>query len=124
MKKIKIAYWIFTILLLALMLFSAIPNILVNKPSVDFMTGHLHYPQYLIPFLGWAKLLGVIAILIPGFNRVKEWAYAGFTFDLSGAVYSLISVGDPVSGWWPIVVGLLLIAASYILHHKKLNSQS
>jgi hypothetical protein len=123
MKKINIGYWIFTILLIALMLLSAIPNILVNKQSVDFMCGHLHYPQYLIAFLGWAKLLGVIAILIPGFKRIKEWVYAGFTFDLSGAMFSLISVGDPFSDWWPISIGLLLIAGSYIFYHKKLNHQ-
>lgn len=121
MKKTAIIYWVLTILISALMLFSAIGGIVPNKQSIDFMNGHLHYPIYLIPFISIAKVLGVLAILIPGMRRIKEWAYAGLAFDLIGAIYSLLSVGDPVLGCLPIVVGLLVLVGSYIYYHKKLK---
>lgn len=123
MKKIKIIYWIFTGLLVALMVFGSIPDIMSVPDAVALFT-HLGYPTYLLPFLGIAKLLGVVAILIPGFPRIKEWAYAGFVFDLTGAMYSSISVGDPASGWLLFIIGYILIAGSYIFHHKKINSAS
>ena len=117
MKKTKIAYWIFTSILALLMLFSGLSNIFV-APEAIALFNHLGYPIYLIPFLGVAKTLGAIAILVPGFPRLKEWAYAGFVFDLAGAMYSGISVGDPASAWGMIFIGFALIATSYFLHHK------
>ncbi|MFJ7932146.1 DoxX family protein [Peribacillus sp. NPDC096448] len=121
MKKIKIIYWIFTGLLVALMVLGSIPDIM-SVPDAVALFNHLGYPTYLLPFIGIAKLLGVVAILIPGFPRIKEWAYAGFVFDLTGAMYSSISVGDPVSGWLIFIIGYILIAGSYIYHHKILKS--
>ncbi|MFC9601391.1 DoxX family protein [Peribacillus butanolivorans] len=121
MKKIKIIYWIFTVLLVALMGLGSIPDIM-SVPDAVTLFNHLGYPTYLLPFIGIAKLLGVVAILIPGFPRIKEWAYAGFVFDLSGAMYSSISVGDPASGWLLFIFGYILIAGSYIYHHKILKS--
>ena len=122
MKKTKIFYWVFTGLLSALMTVSAIPDILSVPEAVEMVSRHLGYPAYLLPFLGVAKLLGVVAILVPGFPRIKEWAYAGFVFDLSGAMYSGIAVGDPASSWMPILIGFILIAASYFFYHKKLKA--
>ena len=121
MKKTKIIYWIFTGLLCVLMLFSSIPNMMITQQSIDLVSKHLGYPVYLIPFLGVAKLLGVVAILVPGMNRLKEWAYAGFVFDLTGAGYSSIAVGDPVVNSLPLLIGFAIIFGSYIYHHKKLN---
>jgi hypothetical protein len=92
MKKTKIFYWIVTGLFSAFMIFSAIPDILVLPDAVKIMTS-LGYPVYITRFLGIAKLLGVIAILIPGFPKIKEWAYAGLFFDLIGATYSGLAVG-------------------------------
>lgn len=123
MKKIKIIYWIFTGLLAALMLLSSIPNIL-SVPSAVALFKHLGYPLYIIPFLGVAKLLGVIAILVPGFPRIREWAYAGFVFDLLGATYSSIASGDPVSGWAPMIIGFIIIGGSYISWHRLLNGSA
>jgi uncharacterized membrane protein YphA (DoxX/SURF4 family) len=123
MKKIKIRYWIFTGPLVALMIFGSIPDIM-SVPDAVALFNHLGYPTYLLPFLGIAKLLGVVAILIPGFPRIKEWAYAGFVFDLTGAMYSSISVGDPASGWLLFIIGYILIAGSYIFNHKKIKSAS
>jgi len=79
---------------------------------------HLGYPAYLLPFLDVAKTLGVLAVVVPGFPRLREWAYAGLTFDLSGAVYSHLSVGDPVGVWTFPVIGLLLVTASYLLRRR------
>ncbi|MED2974422.1 DoxX family protein [Fictibacillus sp. B-59209] len=119
MKRIRVWYWVFTALLAALMLAGSIPDILFVSAAVDLFN-HLGYPDYLLPFLGIAKLLGVIAILVPGVPRLKEWAYAGFFFDLAGAMYSTIAVGDPFSSWVIFFVGFILIAGSYVFHHKKL----
>ncbi|MCK6257365.1 DoxX family protein [Fictibacillus sp. KIGAM418] len=119
MKLIRVWYWVFTALLAALMLAGSIPDILSVSAAVDLFN-RLGYPDYLLPFLGIAKLLGVIAILVPGFPRLKEWAYAGFFFDLAGAMYSTIAVGDPFRSWIIFFVGFILIAGSYVFHHKKL----
>ncbi|MGP4081088.1 DoxX family protein [Pseudalkalibacillus sp. R45] len=118
MKKVVITYWVFTSLLSALMLFGAIPDIM-SDPAAVAVFDHLGYPAYILPFIGVAKLLGVIALLVPGFPRVKEWAYAGFVIDLTGAMYSHIAVGDPSSGMVVFLIGYVLIAGSYIYHHKK-----
>jgi hypothetical protein len=118
MKKTTIAYWIFTSLFAFFMLGSAIPNIMMMKMSVDGFKS-IGYPAYLVPFLGVAKTLGVAAILIPGFRRIKEWAYAGLIFDLAGAIYSVIAVGMPPLSAIPIVVILLIGFSSYYFYHKK-----
>jgi uncharacterized membrane protein YphA (DoxX/SURF4 family) len=125
MKKTNIAYWIVTVLFAGFMIFSAIPNIMSTKESIDLITTHMGYPAYFIPFIGWAKLLGCIAILVPGFPRIKEWAYAGLAFDLIGATWSSIKLGDPFMGGWVFMLPILaFLAASYILYHKKLNAAS
>ena len=118
MKKINIYYWIITGLFAAFMLSSAIPNIMVSPEWVTIITG-LGYPKYFIPFIGVAKLLGVIVILIPGNRRIKEWAYAGLFFDLAGATYSAVAK----EGFQPPISFMLLpiafLFASYYLWHKK-----
>lgn len=96
---------------------SGIPDILKIPEAVQIFS-HLGYPMYLLPFIGVAKILGAIAILYPGFPRLKEWAYAGIAFDLIGAFYSHLSVGDPPGALAPPLVGLALTAGSYILYHK------
>lgn len=98
MKKIKITYWIFTSLFSFIMLGSAIPDIFVQPIAVEGFRA-LGYPTYLLPFIGIAKFLGVVAILVPGFPRIKEWAYAGLIIDLTGATYSIISSGESASAW-------------------------
>lgn len=123
MKKLKFAYWIITGLFSAFMLFSAIPDVMQTPEAMQFITG-LGYPDYFVPFIGVMKVLGVIGILIPGYPRIKEWAYAGITFDLIGATYSVIAVsGDPVGalGMAPI---FLFLAASYFLYHKIKNAKA
>jgi hypothetical protein len=117
-KRDNIIYWIFTGLFAAFMFFTAIGDVIVNEEAVKFMNGMLGYPVYLLPFLGVAKILGAIAIVIPGFPRLKEWAYAGLAFDLIGAAYSvamLHDIGGPL-----FIAGLFAVGTvSYIYHRKK-----
>jgi hypothetical protein len=107
-----VALWVFTGLFAALMLVSAIPDVL-ELPAAIAVFRHLGYPQYLLPFLGTAKLLGVAVVVTPGVNGLKEWAFAGLTFDLMGALYSHLSVGDPPGVWMAALIGLVLMAAAY-----------
>ncbi len=114
----KRLYWIVTGLMAAFMLMASIPDILRIPQAVEIFT-HLGYPTYLLPFIGIAKTLGVVAVLLPGgFLRLKEWAYAGLVFDLIGALYSHISVGDPPTAWVMPGIGLILVAGSYSLYRQ------
>lgn len=122
MKRINILYWIFTGLVAFMLGFGAIFDVMMVPEAMDHIT-HLGYPDYIVPFLGVAKMLGVIAILVPGFPRIKEWAYAGLTYDIMGALYSHISFGEGIAMWGGLIVGLALIATSYILYHKRLAYQ-
>ena len=118
MKKTKILYWTFTGLFAIMMLLSSIPDILVTSEAVAFIT-NLGYPRYFIPFIGFAKLLGVLAILIPGLMRIKEWAYAGFAFDLIGAVYSQLAIGGSITQVSFMLIPITFGVLSYIFYHKK-----
>ncbi|HEY9535460.1 MAG TPA: DoxX family protein [Mucilaginibacter sp.] len=94
MKKGKlIVYWIATALLSAGMLGSGISQLMRAKQMVDIIT-HLGYPLYIMTILGVWKILGVIVILVPGFKLIKEWAYAGLFFAMSGALISHLIMGD------------------------------
>jgi uncharacterized membrane protein len=92
-KRNKIIYWIATSLLAIGMLQSGIFAVLRTKQWVDIMTP-LGYPVYFLTILGVWKILGVIAILVPGYKLVKEWAYAGFFFAMTGALASHLFCGD------------------------------
>ncbi|HZE86237.1 MAG TPA: DoxX family protein [Puia sp.] len=119
MKKTKNLYWIFTSLFAFMMLGSAIPDIFSMSDAVKGMHDALGYPRYFIPFIGIAKLLGVIAILVPGHSRLKEWAYAGLVYDLVGATFSIIAAGQGPGAWGFMILPLLLAGASYFFYHKK-----
>lgn len=119
MKKPKIIYWIFTALLIAMMLMSAITSF-KPTPEGEAMMKSIGYPYNVLQMLGVAKILGVVALLLPGFNRLKEWAYAGFTFDLIGAIYAFLMVGTPLTDLIFILLGLVFVFGSYIYHHKLL----
>ncbi|MGH9161376.1 MAG: DoxX family protein [Vicinamibacteraceae bacterium] len=118
MKRIGIAYWIFTGLLATFMTLASIPDLL-SVPQAVTLFERLGYPLYLLPFLGVAKLAGVVGVLVPGLVRIKEWAYAGLAIDLTGALYSHLCVGDPASEWWGALMGLVLLVGSYVFHYKR-----
>jgi len=119
MKRNTILYWITTVLFAGFMAWSGIPGIKPDERSIQFMHDGLGFPIYFIQFISVAKVVGAIAILIPAFNKVKEWAYAGLFFDLIGAFYSLNAVGgkfEPGSTF--IFLPLLIGAVSYYLWKK------
>jgi DoxX-like family len=123
-KTINTLYWVFTILFAGLMIFSAVGGIQPSEETIKMLHDGLGYPVYFIQFISIAKILGAVAILIPGLKRIKEWAYAGLFFDLAGAVYSGIAaakgVVDPKMLFmlvW-IVPGIL----SYYYWTKKMNA--
>jgi len=115
--------WTITGLMAALMLLSAVPDVL-RVPGAVSVVNHLGYPSYLLFFLGTAKILGVLAVLAPGLPRIKEWAFAGLTFDVSGALYSHLSVGDPLIAWLPAVVALALLIGSYVAYRSRIDGHA
>jgi len=125
MKKTTIIYWVFTIPLLLLMGVGAVPDILSNPEAVKLIHNQLDYPVYFVPMIGVAKLLGSIVLLIPRFPRIKEWVYAGFTFDLLSAMISIIAVGQAEAfGVIFMIVALGFVAISYICFHKLSKGKS
>lgn len=118
-KRNKIIYWISTIWLAlgmlatgTLQLFKVQAEGAVAPPGV-YGIKYLGYPVYFLTILGVWKILGVAAVLIPKFPLLKEWAYAGFFFAMSGAVFSHIAMGDPVNEIFPSLLLLILTVVSW-----------
>jgi hypothetical protein len=117
MKRTKIIYWILTGLMTVALGLGGVFDAIGAPEAVAYVT-NLGYPAYIVPFLGVAKILGLIAILVPGYPRLKEWAYAGLVFDLVGATYSHMLHGDPAATWAPMFIFIALVFGSYFYHHK------
>jgi uncharacterized membrane protein len=111
-KRNKIIYWVTTGFLAFGMLAQGFAQISHTKGYVDIIV-HLGYPSYFLYIIGVWKILGVIAILIPRYPLVKEWAYAGFFFVMSGAVFSHIASGDSITAAAPALTLLIFILASW-----------
>jgi hypothetical protein len=114
-KTSKIIYWISTVWLALGMVSTGIAQLLKQKAgagSVESIT-HLGYPVYFLTLLGTWKILGAVVVLIPKFPLVKEWAYAGFFFAMSGAIFSHIAVGNAVSEILPSLLLLVLTVVSW-----------
>ena len=114
-KTGKIIYWIATIWLALGMASTAAVQLFKAKDGQGGtdMIIHLGYPVYLLTLLGIWKILGVIAVLIPKFPLLKEWAYAGFFFAMSGAVFSHIASADSVGEIFPSLLLLILTGVSW-----------
>ncbi len=124
-KRNKIIYWISTIWLASGMLATGILQAFkvkaegaVAPPGVDGII-HLGYPVYFLTILGIWKILGAVALLIPKFPLLKEWAYAGFFFAMSGAVFSHIASGDSMNEIFPSLLLLILIVVSWYFRPAK-----
>ena len=118
-RRNKVIYWISTLWLSsgmlatgALQLFKMKAEGAVAPPGVDGII-HLGYPVYFLTILGIWKILGVVALLIPKYPLLKEWAYAGFFFIMSGAVFSHIESGDPLKELFPSLLLLALTVVSW-----------
>ena len=107
------AYWTTTVLFAALMAYDAYAY-LSRDPKMAAAMASLGYPSYFPIILGIAKVLGVIALLVPGAPRTKEWAYAGFTFTLIGAFFSHLATGQQREAVMPFLA-LVVMAFSYLL---------
>jgi len=112
-KRNKIIYWIATIWLSLGMISTGVVQLFktnAGQGGLDMII-HLGYPAYLLTILGTWKILGVVALLIPKFPLLKEWAYAGFFFITSGAIFSHIAAGDKMV---ELVPGLLLLVLTVV----------
>jgi uncharacterized membrane protein len=114
MKKRKLGYWMLTGLFCFAMGASGVLNLIRFEGLQESITS-LGFPVYLMTILGVAKILGVVALLIPKTPLLKEWAYAGFTFDLIGASASHAFAGhSPPEIIVPLVI-LIVASGSYVL---------
>jgi hypothetical protein len=110
MNTRKVGYWIATALTAWVFLSGGVAY-LVRASFVVPGILELGYPVYLITILGVWKTLGGIAVLVPRFPRLKEWAYAGFVFDLTGASASYVAMGKPV---WKVIVPLVITGIVFV----------
>ena len=112
-KKNKTIYWVATVFLAFGMLAQGFAQISHTDGYVEMIVARLGYPSYFLNIIGVWKILGVIAILVPGFKLLKEWAYAGFFFVMSGAILSHIASDDPIYSSFPALFLLIVIAVSW-----------
>jgi hypothetical protein len=113
-KRNKIIYWIATGWLALGMTSTGIVQLISMKEEVEKIT-QLGYPSYFAPLLGVCKLLGVIAILVPRFPLIKEWAYAGFFFNMLAAIVSHVVAGSPAAELFGPTLLLVLTAVSWYM---------
>jgi len=114
------AAWLTTGLFTAAMAISGIAYVTGAGAVLDGIR-QLGYPDYFLRLLGVAKLLGVVGLLVPRLPRVREWAYAGFTFDLVAAVASHVLTGT-ASHAPAAMIALALMSASYVLRRRTMSS--
>lgn len=111
-KTQRVLYWIATIWLALGMVSSGIVQLMRIPEEVEMMQ-HLGYPLYFLTLMGVWKMLGVLAILVPRTPLLKEWAYAGFFFAMSGAFISHLAVGQPFSEAVPSLTLLVVTVLSW-----------
>jgi hypothetical protein len=112
-KRNNIIYWVATLWASLGLTATAIAQVFSNNAEAAHVA-NMHYPGYFITLVGIWKFLGVIVLLIPKFPLLKEWAYAGVFFVMTGALYSHLAVGDPFSKIFPALFLLVLISLSYL----------
>jgi uncharacterized membrane protein YphA (DoxX/SURF4 family) len=114
MNTSTIAFWVTTVVACVAFVGSGIAN-LVHAPHIAADMARLGYPAYFSTILGTWKVLGAVAIVAPRLPRLKEWAYAGMIFDLSGAAISRGVSGDGAAGVAPPMIVSALVLASWAL---------
>ncbi len=110
----RIAYWVTTVIIAAELAVGGVWDVL-RVPFVRGVMEHLGYPSYLLVILGAFKLPGALALVVPRFPRVKEWAYAGAFFNYAGAAASHAIAGDGAAGWAGPAAFAAILAASWAL---------
>lgn len=117
-KGITILYWSMLVLFTLGMLASSVPSVLRMDVAIAHFTGILHLPEYLLVFTGVLKIVGLVPLYVPGYPRLREWAYAGFAFDLVGAWYCnymALSFADA----FPVIIYLVIMGLLYYADHKR-----
>ncbi len=109
MKRDQIVYWGTTGVVALMMVFSSYMYLSQNAQLMQNFQA-IGYPAYIVPFLGIAKLLGALALVVTKWDKVTEWAYAGFAFTFLGATYSHLATHTPFV--MPLVF-LVLLGVSY-----------
>ena len=113
-RRRLIAYWVTTAIIAAEFAVGGVMDILRLPPFFAIMR-HLGYPAYFSVILGVWKVLGAVAVLAPRLPRLKEWAYAGMIFNMTGAVASHLAVGDPAVTLVAPIIFTGLVAASWAM---------
>lgn len=111
-KRNKIIYWVATLWMALGMVSTGGVQLMRVDEEVESMA-RLGYPLYFLTILGTWKILGTVAVLIPKFPLLKEWAYAGFFFAMTGATISRIASHEPVTAALPSMFLLLLVILSW-----------
>jgi hypothetical protein len=111
-KRNKIIYWISTIWLCLGMVSTGIVQLLNRKEENAYIL-NMGYPAYFLTLLGLWKILGAVAVLIPRSLLLKEWAYAGFFFSMSGAIFSHLAYGNALTETAPPFLLLALTLLSW-----------
>jgi hypothetical protein len=115
--KSNLVYWIPTGLIALNWTFGGVSTLLRTPSSMEVFRV-LGYPEYFAALLGAAQILGVVAILAPVPRVLREWAYAGLTFDASAAIFSLLAIGVPA---WHPVIALAVVLTSYLAWKDRLT---
>ena len=118
----NIAYWVLTVLFCLLIFTSGLGHINRAEPIVEVFQ-YLGYPDYLMLMLGITKIVGIPFLLYPGFVRLKEWAYAGYTFDLVGGFVSHLMAGKAFGLALPPLILWFFMAGSYVLYYLRTKNR-
>jgi uncharacterized membrane protein YphA (DoxX/SURF4 family) len=116
-KTIKITYWILLIIFCLALTADGIGGISKAKEGVDALN-RLGYPPYILPLLGVLKILGVVALLQTRYQRIKEWVFAGVTFNFIGAAVSHVASKHPLSEAMQPIIALVVMLIVYIFWKK------
>jgi len=117
-RATKIIYWVATTQVALVMFMGGLLDALRTNGALEVFH-HLGYPDYFATLLGIAKLVGVVALLVPVHRPLREFAYAGFIFDVMSAIVSILAVGDP---WYHVVIptyALVMVLVSYLTWTKR-----
>ncbi|HEY9002425.1 MAG TPA: DoxX family protein [Mucilaginibacter sp.] len=117
MKAIKITYWVTTVIVAIMMIYSAYAYLTQDAMVQAFH--HLGYPDYFRVELAIGKVIGAILLIAPVSARIKEWVYAGFIITFVSAFIAHTASGDPVNYRVMPVIFLVLLVTSYITYHKR-----
>lgn len=111
-KRDKIIYWVATVWLCLGMASSGIVQLIPLEEELERME-KLGYPVYFLTIIGVWKMLGIVAVLLPKYPLIKEWAYAGFFFLMSGAIFTHLAVGDGASEYFGPTLLIVLTVVSW-----------